>query len=94
MRRPAPASRRARADALRDADVVLKVRRPPPAELADYKPGALVMAIMDPYGNEAALEAMAKAGVVAFAMELMPRITRAQSMDVLSSRPTSRAIAP
>jgi len=44
------------------------------------------MAIMDPYGNEAALAAMAKAGVVGFAMELMPRITRAQVMDVLSSQ--------
>ena len=52
------------ADAVRDADVVLKVRRPEETELASYKPGALVMAIMDPYGNEAALAAMAKAGVV------------------------------
>jgi NAD(P) transhydrogenase subunit alpha len=41
---------------------------------------------MDPYGNDAALKAMADAGIVAFAMELMPRITRAQSMDVLSSQ--------
>jgi NAD(P) transhydrogenase subunit alpha len=65
---------------------VLKVRRPAAAELAKYKKGALVIAIMDPYGNEAALKAMADAGVVAFAMELMPRITRAQSMDVLSSQ--------
>ena len=46
---------------------------------------------MDPYGNDAAVTAMAKAGVTAFAMEFMPRITRAQSMDVLSSRPTSPA---
>jgi NAD(P) transhydrogenase subunit alpha len=68
------------------ADVVLKVRRPGAAELAGYKKGALVVAIMDPYGNEAALKAMADAGVTAFAMELMPRITRAQSMDVLSSQ--------
>src|SRR4051794_9584644 len=73
-------------DAAKDADVVLKVRRPSEAELATYKKGALVIAIMDPYGNEAALAALAKAGVTAFAMELMPRITRAQSMDVLSSQ--------
>jgi NAD(P) transhydrogenase subunit alpha len=73
-------------DVTQDADVVLKVRRPAAAELAKYKKGALVIAIMDPYGNEAALKAMADAGVVAFAMELMPRITRAQSMDVLSSQ--------
>jgi NAD(P) transhydrogenase subunit alpha len=68
------------------ADVVLKVRRPSEAELKSYKKGAAVVAIMDPYGNDAALKAMANAGVVAFAMELMPRITRAQSMDVLSSQ--------
>src|ERR1017187_7462170 len=70
----------------KDADVVLKVRRPGPSELAAYKKGALVIAIMDPYGNEAALKQMADAGIVAFAMELMPRVTRAQSMDVLSSQ--------
>ena len=74
------------ADALKDADVVLKVRRPEGAELAAYKRGALTIAIMDPYGNDAALKAMADAGVSAFAMELMPRITRAQVMDVLSSQ--------
>ncbi|MEP9367509.1 Re/Si-specific NAD(P)(+) transhydrogenase subunit alpha [Xanthobacter sp. VNH20] len=73
-------------DAVSGADVVLKVRRPTEAELSSYKRGALVFAIMDPYGNEAALKAMADAGVAAFAMELMPRITRAQVMDVLSSQ--------
>jgi len=70
----------------RSADVVLKVRRPTEAELKGYRPGAAVLAIMDPYGNDAALAAMARAGVTAFAMELMPRITRAQVMDVLSSQ--------
>jgi NAD(P) transhydrogenase subunit alpha len=70
----------------KDADVVLKVRRPSAEEFGDYKKGALVIAIMDPYGHEAELKAMADAGLCAFAMELMPRITRAQSMDVLSSQ--------
>jgi NAD(P) transhydrogenase subunit alpha len=74
------------AETVREADVVFKVRRPQEAELTSYKPGALVMAIMDPYGNDAALAAMARANVVGFAMELMPRITRAQVMDVLSSQ--------
>jgi NAD(P) transhydrogenase subunit alpha len=69
-----------------DADVVLKVRRPSAAELPDYKKGAAVIAIMDPFGHEDALRAMADTGVNAFAMELMPRITRAQVMDVLSSQ--------
>jgi H+-translocating NAD(P) transhydrogenase subunit alpha len=68
------------------ADVVLKVRRPTEAELAGYKRGAAVIAIMDPYGNDAAVKSLADAGVTAFAMEFMPRITRAQSMDVLSSQ--------
>ena len=74
------------ADALKDADIVIKVKRPEASELANYKRGALVVAIMDPYGNDSALKAMADAGVSAFAMELMPRITRAQVMDVLSSQ--------
>jgi NAD(P) transhydrogenase subunit alpha len=72
--------------AVKDADVVLKVRRPAASELARYKKGALVIAMMDPYGEDAALKAMADAGIVAFAMELLPRITRAQVMDVLSSQ--------
>jgi NAD(P) transhydrogenase subunit alpha len=74
------------AGALEGADVVLKVRRPTASELARYKKGALVIAIMDPYGEDAAIKAMADAGVTAFAMELIPRITRAQAMDVLSSQ--------
>jgi NAD(P) transhydrogenase subunit alpha len=74
------------ADAVNGADIVLQVRRPAAAELAKVQKGALVIAIMDPYGQDAALKAMADAGVTAFAMELMPRITRAQSMDVLSSQ--------
>jgi NAD(P) transhydrogenase subunit alpha len=73
-------------DAAGDADVVLKVRRPTPQESASYKSGALVIASMDPYGHEGDIDAMAKAGLSAFAMEFMPRITRAQVMDVLSSQ--------
>jgi NAD(P) transhydrogenase subunit alpha len=75
-----------RDEALRDADVVLKVRRPAEGELSGVKPGALVIAIMDPYGQDAALKSLAEAQVSAFSMELMPRITRAQVMDVLSSQ--------
>jgi NAD(P) transhydrogenase subunit alpha len=73
-------------DAVKDADIVLRVRRPRADELIDYKQGAIVVALMDPYGNDAAVNALANSGVIAFAMELMPRITRAQSMDVLSSQ--------
>jgi proton-translocating NAD(P)+ transhydrogenase subunit alpha len=73
-------------DAVNDADIVLKVRRPQTSELSRYKRGAIVIAIMDPYGHDDALRALADAGVIAFAMELLPRITRAQVMDVLSSQ--------
>ena len=74
------------AGAVSGADIVLKVRRPEPAELSRLKKGAIVIAIMDPYGHDDALRAMAEAGVTSFAMELLPRITRAQVMDVLSSQ--------
>jgi len=73
-------------EALKGAAIVLKVRRPAESEIAGLPAGALVIGIMDPYGNEAALEALSKANVSAFAMEFMPRITRAQVMDVLSSQ--------
>jgi NAD(P) transhydrogenase subunit alpha len=74
------------AEAVSDADVVLKVRRPSAEEAAQYKRGAIVVGIMDPYDNEAALQQLAEAGISALAMELLPRISRAQSMDVLSSQ--------
>jgi NAD(P) transhydrogenase subunit alpha len=74
------------ADAVRESDIVLKVRRPAEGELVGFKPGAIVIGIMDPYGQDAALKALADAHVSAFSMELMPRITRAQVMDVLSSQ--------
>jgi NAD(P) transhydrogenase subunit alpha len=70
----------------KSADVVLKVRRPSAAEIKSYKKGAAVIASMDPYGRNDDVKAMADAGLSAFAMEFMPRITRAQVMDVLSSQ--------
>jgi NAD(P) transhydrogenase subunit alpha len=71
---------------LKGADVVLCVRRPDAKTLEGAKKGALVIGQMDPYGHEKELKALAKANVSAFAMEFMPRITRAQVMDVLSSQ--------
>jgi len=73
-------------ETLADAAVVLKVRRPTEGETSLIPKGALVLAIMDPYDSPEALSSMAKAGLSAFSMELMPRITRAQVMDVLSSQ--------
>ena len=72
--------------AAKEANIILKVRRPTPEEAKTYKKGAVVVGILDPYSDVAGLKALAKAGVSAFAMELMPRITRAQSMDILSSQ--------
>lgn len=74
------------AAAVKGADIVLTVRRPEASALAGVVKGALLIGGLDPYGNEAAVAALAKAGVSAFAMEFMPRITRAQVMDILSSQ--------
>ena len=70
----------------KSADVILKVRRPSASEIKGYKKGAAVIAAMDPYGQNDVVKAMADAGLSAFAMEFMPRITRAQVMDILSSQ--------
>lgn len=68
------------------ADIVLTVRRPSTMQARSYKKGAIVIGMLDPYGDRAGLDELAKTGLTLFAMELMPRITRAQSMDVLSSQ--------
>lgn len=73
-------------EAMKGADIVLKVGRPSADELAMVKNGAILAAILNPYDDREGIEALAKAGLNAFAMEFMPRITRAQSMDVLSSQ--------
>ncbi len=74
------------ADAANGADLVLKVAPPTAEEIALMPKGARLVAIMQPHSNADAIAACAEAGVEAFAMDLMPRITRAQSMDVLSSQ--------
>ena len=71
---------------LAGADMVFAVQGPDPASLAGVNPGAWVVAILDPFGQRARVEGYASAGLEALAMEFMPRITRAQSMDVLSSQ--------
>ncbi|MFT6556526.1 Re/Si-specific NAD(P)(+) transhydrogenase subunit alpha [Sneathiella sp.] len=80
------------AAALKDADVVLKVQRPltkaegGPDEVSMMKKGATLLAILAPLQNKDQVQAYADAGIEAHAMELVPRISRAQSMDVLSSQ--------
>ncbi|MDP1631350.1 MAG: Re/Si-specific NAD(P)(+) transhydrogenase subunit alpha [Caulobacter sp.] len=73
-------------DTLAKADVLFKVRAPEAEEIAALKPGAMVVATLNPHQDRATLTALAKAKATAFAMEFVPRITRAQVMDVLSSQ--------
>ena len=82
----AGASVGSRADALRDADAALSVRGPDPASLDGLKPGAWLVGGLDPFGQPERVRLYAEAGAEALAMEWMPRITRAQSMDILSSQ--------
>ena len=74
------------ADTVKGADIVLGVQAPDLELLNGAKPGAWVAATFDPFGARDRVEAYAKAGLEALSMEFMPRITRAQSMDVLSSQ--------
>jgi NAD(P) transhydrogenase subunit alpha len=73
-------------DAIKDADVLFKVRAPEAAEIAALKSGAIVAAALNPHQDKDTLNALAKAGASAIAMEFIPRITRAQVMDMLSSQ--------
>ena len=74
------------AEAIGRGDVVFKVRAPSADELAALKPGAVVVALLDPHLKRADVDALAAKGASAFAMEFVPRITRAQAMDALSSQ--------
>jgi NAD(P) transhydrogenase subunit alpha len=74
------------AGALAEGDIVLKVRAPSPEEAAAIKSGAMVVGLLNPFLERPALEALAGSGASAFAMEFVPRITRAQVMDALSSQ--------
>jgi NAD(P) transhydrogenase subunit alpha len=71
-----------------DADAVVKVRKPDEAEVARLRDGQLLVGFLDPLGDRTGIERLAELGVVAFAMESVPRITRAQAMDALSSQAT------
>lgn len=84
--REAGAAIGSRAEALADADIVLAVQGPDPDSLAGVKPGAWLVAGLNPFGERARIDRYAALGLEALAMEFMPRITRAQSMDILSSQ--------
>ncbi|HUJ55083.1 MAG TPA: Re/Si-specific NAD(P)(+) transhydrogenase subunit alpha [Gaiellaceae bacterium] len=71
------------------ADAVAKVRKPSADELGRLRSGQLLIGLLDPLGDAAGVEALAAQGVIAFALESIPRITRAQSMDALSSQATT-----
>ncbi len=72
--------------AMDKADILFKVRAPVDEEIAALKPGTIVVATLNPYMEKDALNALAAKGATSFAMEFVPRITRAQVMDVLSSQ--------
>jgi H+-translocating NAD(P) transhydrogenase subunit alpha len=74
------------AETLNGADILLKVRRPSADEVKALKPGAIVAAMLSPFDDRPGLDALAGTGASLMAMEFMPRISRAQSMDVLSSQ--------
>jgi NAD(P) transhydrogenase subunit alpha len=82
----AGASIGSRADVLKGAGIILCVSGPDPASLKDGQKGALLAGALDPLRRRETIDAYASAGLEALAMEWMPRITRAQSMDVLSSQ--------
>lgn len=73
-------------DTVKGADIVLKVQAPSSDEINDIAKNTLLIAMLAPYGNDKILSACAKADITAFSMEFVPRISRAQSMDVLSSQ--------
>jgi NAD(P) transhydrogenase subunit alpha len=75
-----------RADALKDADIVVVVQGPDPAALNGVKPGVTLVGALNPFARRERVDAYASAGIEALAMEFLPRITRAQSMDILSSQ--------
>ncbi|MCW3834540.1 NAD(P) transhydrogenase subunit alpha [Sphingomonas canadensis] len=75
-----------RAEALAGAGIVLGVQGPSPDSLGGAAPGAWIVAGLNPFGERGRVDAYAAAGFEALAMEFMPRITRAQSMDILSSQ--------
>ena len=73
-------------EVLKDADVVLSVQPLTPSQAANLKSGAVTISFLSPTNSVENIEALAKAGVTAFSMELVPRISRAQSMDALTSQ--------
>ncbi|MFM8860676.1 MAG: hypothetical protein ACKOEW_11430 [Methylocystis sp.] len=78
------------ATALAHADVALSVHRPNASSFIGVKENLAVISIMDPFGNESAIGELAKKNIIAFAMEFMPRITRAQTMGISLRRRTFR----
>jgi NAD(P) transhydrogenase subunit alpha len=75
-------------DVFRSADILIKVQPPTPDEVAQLKADAAIISFLQPYSNTATIRALTDRRVTAFAMELMPRITRAQPMDALSAMST------
>ena len=73
-------------DVIREADVIFKVNKPSTDEIEVFKQNSILIGALDPFNNSDLIEDLKNRKVISFAMELMPRITRAQSMDILSSQ--------
>jgi H+-translocating NAD(P) transhydrogenase subunit alpha len=84
----AEAGARLVASVFAEADVIVKVQKPSPQELESLRQGTVLISFLQPLTNEETLRRLGERGVTAFAMESIPRITRAQSMDALSSQST------
>ena len=73
-------------DVIREADVIFKVNKPSTDEIEVFKQNSILIGALDPFNNSDLIEDLKNRKIISFAMELMPRITRAQSMDILSSQ--------
>ena len=71
---------------LSKSDLILKINKPNDDEISNMKEGVILISSLDPYNNKDVIKSLKEKGITSFAMELMPRITRAQSMDILSSQ--------
>ncbi len=71
-----------------NADLILKVQAPSPEEIALFKKNAILIGLLSPHQNESSIRALCQHSITSFAMEFIPRISRAQSMDALSSQAT------
>ncbi len=77
-----------RSEIISGSDLIIQINPPETAELSQYRKNQVLLAVLNPYFNTSLVQKLAEAGVTAFSMDIVPRTTRAQSMDILSSMAT------